>query len=376
MIMIQSLLPLVFLATSSFGGGCPVPPCEGGMNCPEPCPAYAADCDVAYGSEPWQLLDVYLPAGWTPGDMFRPTVFYVHGGGWSQGDKRCKTVLQMIEPLVIAGYPVVSVNYELTQQGANPGTWPQPLFDVKLALAWVRGPGSQLPYGLPGCVAAVGTSAGGHLVNLLGATWDVAELAPLPPSPPDLFRPDLVLPISGPTDFFVLGCVGSCNDSSCATCPQGQVCGDLSGPGLDTPVEQLVGCVWETPSTTGAIGARSRTCRRVPCTQRPSSALTQLTGDPFIDASPIFWVDGGDPACYQVGAVCDPLVHASQLLAYQAALVGAGVDANLVLENGSPMRCLHALGIYGPAGTAMLIDQAVTVWWPSVPSYGTGSFCR
>ena len=41
--------------------------------------------DVAYGDDAQQKLDVYLP---TTSSGRRPAVVWVHGGGWTEGDKR------------------------------------------------------------------------------------------------------------------------------------------------------------------------------------------------------------------------------------------------------------------------------------------------
>jgi acetyl esterase/lipase len=374
--MTPILLSLLLLSSADVG--CPKV-CEGGTQCADPCPGYAAACDVPYGPEPWQTLDVYLPPGWDPGTNTQPTIFYVHGGGWAFGDKRCTVVADFVLTMLSLDYPVVSVNYLLTDGGQNPGTWPQPIMDVKRALAWVRGAGGDAPLELPGCVVATGTSAGGHLVALLGATWDVAELAPEPPVVPDLYRPDLVVPVSGPTDLFVLGCQGSCSPASCSDCFLGQVCFDLGGPGMDSLVEVFVGCEWgpqQGVTAPGPLGPRILECGVVRCANPPALPLGQLSGDPFLDASPIAWVDGSDPACFQIGAECDPLVHSPQLSAYHNALQTAGVDSGLFIETTRPWACGHAFGIYGSAGTATAVDQAVQGWWPSQPSFGTGSFCR
>ena len=38
--------------------------------------------NIAYGDDPAQRFDLYLPAG----AKDAPVVFYVHGGGWANGD--------------------------------------------------------------------------------------------------------------------------------------------------------------------------------------------------------------------------------------------------------------------------------------------------
>src|SRR6185436_17363983 len=41
--------------------------------------------DVAYGADPQQKMDVYLPAGRTAAAT--KVIILIHGGGWNQGDK-------------------------------------------------------------------------------------------------------------------------------------------------------------------------------------------------------------------------------------------------------------------------------------------------
>ena len=73
------------------------------------------------------------------------------------------------------GYLVVSVNYRLYP----PATWPSMIEDVKCAIRSLRA--HAVEYNLdPNRIGAVGPSAGGHLVSLLGTTtsddgWEVGE---------------------------------------------------------------------------------------------------------------------------------------------------------------------------------------------------------
>lgn len=126
--------------------------------------------DVAYCSaDPVQRLDVYFP------DLGGPwqTVVYVHGGSWMHGDK--SEAGMFASSMNSLGYVVVSVNYRLYP----PATWPSMIEDVKCAIRWLRAHAAE--YNLdPDHIAAIGPSAGGHLVSLLGTTtpengWDVGE---------------------------------------------------------------------------------------------------------------------------------------------------------------------------------------------------------
>ncbi|HUP27053.1 MAG TPA: alpha/beta hydrolase [Chloroflexia bacterium] len=92
-----------------------------------------------------------------------PVVLYVHGGSWISGDKF--EVGQAAGELSAKGYLVASVNYRLAPQYR----WPAQIEDVKCAVRYLRA--SAATYSLdPNRIAAWGSSAGGHLVALLGLT--------------------------------------------------------------------------------------------------------------------------------------------------------------------------------------------------------------
>jgi acetyl esterase/lipase len=114
-------------------------------------------------------MDVYFPNAGGPW----PALIYVHGGSWMHGDK---SEAGMFARLMNAqGYLVVSVNYRLYPAAQFPAM----IQDVKCAVRSLRANAAQ--YNLdPNRVGAVGLSAGGHLVSLLGTTdesvgWDGGE---------------------------------------------------------------------------------------------------------------------------------------------------------------------------------------------------------
>ena len=117
--------------------------------------------EVAYGSDPKQRFDVYIPAG----AANAPVVFVVHGGGWRTGDKAGRAVVEnKVAHWSRAGVIVISVNYRLL-----PETDPlEQARDVARALAAAQ---TRLPSwgGDPARVVLVGHSAGAHLVALIDA---------------------------------------------------------------------------------------------------------------------------------------------------------------------------------------------------------------
>jgi len=123
--------------------------------------------DLAYvtAGHERQRLDLYLPPGTgTP----RPLIIWVHGGGWSGGDKRDCPALR--QGYLDRGYAIASLNYRLSQDAV----FPAQLEDAKAALRWLRANAAK--YNLnPERFGVWGSSAGGHLVALLGTTGGVAE---------------------------------------------------------------------------------------------------------------------------------------------------------------------------------------------------------
>jgi acetyl esterase/lipase len=117
-------------------------------------------------------MDVYYPSE----NIGRfPVTMYVHGGGWSSGDKAQGAGVVEISELQQAGFLVVSVNYRLAPEYEFPAM----IEDVKCAVRSLRAHADE--YNLdPNRIGVWGGSAGGHLVNLLGTTdesagFDVGE---------------------------------------------------------------------------------------------------------------------------------------------------------------------------------------------------------
>lgn len=126
--------------------------------------------DVIYcDADPAQTMDLYFPDTGGPWKVLA----YVHGGSWMHGDKSEAAMFANI--MTDLGYLVVSINYRLYP----PGMFPSMIEDVKCAIRSLRAHAAQ--YNLdPNRIAAIGPSAGGHLVALLGTTevsdgWDVGE---------------------------------------------------------------------------------------------------------------------------------------------------------------------------------------------------------
>ena len=152
--------------------------------------------DLAYveNGHARQKLDLYLPAS-TETKALRPLIIWVHGGGWKAGDKRQCPAAR----LVSEGYAVASLNYRLSQDAV----FPAQLEDCKAAVRWLRAHAAE--YHLdPDRFAAWGSSAGGHLVALLGTTGKTREFdvgANLKVSS----AVQAVVDFFGPTDMLTMG---------------------------------------------------------------------------------------------------------------------------------------------------------------------------
>jgi len=127
--------------------------------------------DVTYCSmdgQP-QKMDLYFPNSGGPWPVF----VYVHGGGWNKGDKAEGVGWKYLND---QGYLVVSVNYRLAAYNIK---FPAMIEDVKCAVRSLRAHAGV--YNLnPDRIGALGASAGGHLVALLGtsdpgAGWELGQ---------------------------------------------------------------------------------------------------------------------------------------------------------------------------------------------------------
>lgn len=89
--------------------------------------------NLPYGTHERQKLDFYKATA----DKPTPLLFYVHGGGWTAGDKRKLNP----KPYLDAGISVVSINYRYSWQAQIDGVVPPvkaPLEDAARALQFVR----------------------------------------------------------------------------------------------------------------------------------------------------------------------------------------------------------------------------------------------
>lgn len=239
-----------------------------------------ADLTYATVGDRALLLDVYAPAEKPAKPM--PAVVWVHGGGWRGGSKNN---IGRSLPILSHGFGLVSVGYRLSGEARFPAA----IGDVKAAMRWVRANASS--YGFdPDRLGAWGSSAGGHLVALLGTAHEVAEWDELHEEHAGASsRPDAVCNWFGPTDFLRM------NDFP----------GRIDHDAPDSPESRFIG---------------------VPIQQYPER--TQ-------QANPIRYISRDDPPMLHMHGENDRAVPFNQSELLHAALQKAGLDSTLYRVQGA-----------------------------------------
>lgn len=135
-------------------------------------------------------LDLYRPR---EGGPF-PAVVCIHGGGFVGG--RREVLRWTCVRLATEGYAAVTVQYRLAPKYPFPAC----VHDVKEAVRWLRA-NAQKYHIDPERIAAMGTSAGGHLATFLAVTGDVKEFEGDGGHADQSSRVVCAVNVSGPTDF-------------------------------------------------------------------------------------------------------------------------------------------------------------------------------
>jgi triacylglycerol lipase len=125
----------------------------------EPYSGVTVTRDIAYGPDPANKLDVFVP---TSGGSGRTVVIYVHGGGFMRGNKRdpgSPFYDNIMLWLTQQGMVGVNMNYRL----APKNTWPAAHEDLAAVVRWVQQNIAQHG-GDPDRLAVWGVSAGASLI--------------------------------------------------------------------------------------------------------------------------------------------------------------------------------------------------------------------
>jgi acetyl esterase/lipase len=112
--------------------------------------------DISYGEHAKQKLDLCVPKD--AKDF--PTVLFIHGGAWREGDRRLYAALG--RRFAEAGVGLAATSYRLSPEVKHP----EHVKDVARAFAWVHANIAKHG-GSAGRLYVMGHSAGGHLAALL-----------------------------------------------------------------------------------------------------------------------------------------------------------------------------------------------------------------
>ena len=157
-----------------------------------------------HGGDRELKLDLARPEGKGP----FPAIVFIHGGGWSGGNRQAYH--EAVQDAALRGYVAVTVSYRLTEpdsEGKAKFPFPAQVHDVKCAVRWLRAHAAK--YGVdPKRIGATGGSAGGHLALMLGASEKVAELEGDGGHADQSSRVQAVVNYYGPTDMTGLYAAG------------------------------------------------------------------------------------------------------------------------------------------------------------------------
>ena len=133
-------------------------------------PAETID-NVAYGTDPKQKMDIYLPRNRSADST--KLIVVIHGGGWNGGDKG--DLAPYISELQkrLPDYAYANINYRLCNLNSGNNRFPAQENDVKSALEFIRGKSAE--FKISQSIILLGTSAGAHLALLQGYKIDKPE---------------------------------------------------------------------------------------------------------------------------------------------------------------------------------------------------------
>lgn len=119
--------------------------------------------DMAYGLDPKQKLDLYLPENRST--VYTSLIVLIHGGGWSEGDKKDFTPFVTELQKRFPAAAIANMNYRLYTNGTN--LFPTQENDLVAAMKTLSDQSDVLGFNKES-LAYIGASAGGHLALMMG----------------------------------------------------------------------------------------------------------------------------------------------------------------------------------------------------------------
>lgn len=116
----------------------------------------------AYGTDPKQTLDVYLPAARSIEET--PLLIYIHGGSWVSGSKADFLAFQSLMEKSFPGYAFVSIDYRLYNLNTKANQFPTQENDVIASIEYIISKAAG--WNISNKIVLAGASAGGHLALL------------------------------------------------------------------------------------------------------------------------------------------------------------------------------------------------------------------
>lgn len=163
----------------------------------KPVPTYHRDQVVGKAGETELKLDLAVPS---VGKGPFPVIVCVHGGGWRAGSYKDPVFQNLMKTFAEHGFASASIQYRL----APKFQFPHQIEDCKCAVRWLRVNAAKFNLD-PERFGAIGGSAGGHLVCLLGLTTKDDGLEGTSDLTPEAARQSsrvsCVVNLFGPTDF-------------------------------------------------------------------------------------------------------------------------------------------------------------------------------
>lgn len=286
-----ALAAVSLIAFDSLAWGQPPKGFQGLKAAPRLPDSVVVERDVQYGKagERPLKLDLVLPRKSSEKPL--PAIVFIHGGAWRAGDK-AGGIWNVMRFVASGSYVGASVGYRLTGEAI----WPAQIHDCKAAIRWLKANAKKYHID-PEKIGVWGSSAGGHLVSLLGTSGDVKELEGDCGSSDQSSRVACVVDFCGPSDFLAFA--------------KAKRTGPLPSPADSrSPESILLG---------GPVEEKKDVARQ---------------------ASPVTYASADDPPFLIVHGTEDPIVPPQQAELLHAALKKAGTSPVLLKVHGAG----HGLG--------------------------------